>query len=143
MRRLPTLLLVIFAAWEVLCFSDNVQLLLGETRRLPALTWPATWQMFTSKATRQESLGFEGRYGEVWVPLPMHEWLTARWESGYRFERASNSGSRLRPFLVYACEHSGADEVRLRRRAWRRVLGAALQPEKDTKVETRGSRRCR
>jgi hypothetical protein len=142
MRPLPTLFLVLFGAWELVCWSDNVQLLTGQHRRFSAWTWPATWQMFTRKATWQESLTFEGRYGTEWVRLPMEEWLPSRWESGWRWEAAGQK-QEMRPFLVYACEASGAAEVRVVRHLWKRRLGSADQSERDPRVDVRGAHRCR
>ena len=141
-KFVPHLALILFGAWQVLCFSDNVQMLLDQPRRFPSVTWPATWQMFTRNSAKQESVFFEGRFDLVWVRLPMDEWLPARWESGFRWEAASKSPSRLPPFLAFACHHSSAEEVRMVRYRWPRKLGSSAQFVRDADVDVRGARRC-
>lgn len=142
-RFLAPVVLALFAGWELLCFSDNLQRLEKSPQRFPGVTWPATWQMFTFKASGQESLAFEGRFGSVWVPIPMEEWYPARWESGYRWEAAASQKARLQPFLQVACERSGATETRMVRHVWKRTLATAAQFEQNAKVDVRGTLACR
>jgi hypothetical protein len=99
--------------------------------------------MFTLEAKAQHAVWFEGKFDGVWVRLPMEEWLPAQWESGYRWERAYDDAARLRPFLTYACDRSGADAVRVQLHTWMRRNGRATQPEHASKEWTKGQLRCR
>ena len=136
-------LLVALASYELVCFSDNIQMLEHRPLRFADVTWPMIWQMFTLKSDGQENIWYEGRYGDVWVKLPMAEWFPAAWESGYRWERAASTRQRVGPYLEAACARSDADEVRAVRRVWKRRLGTAAQFARDANTTYKGARRCR
>jgi len=143
MRWSGTLLLVLFAGWELLCFADNARRLSDEPPLARAYTWPGRWQMFTHRAGTQHEYELWGHFDGVRAPLPTGEWLDARWETGERWVRAAQSERALAPFLDYACERSGADAVWLEERRWRRVPRTAAQFEVDADVTLGRSHLCR
>lgn len=134
--------LAILLAWQIFCVTESLRSKETGSARYPTLSWPATWHMFTARATRQARFTFEGRYGERWLRLPMEEWHPAAWESGYRWVRASGSATRLGPFLKAACESSGAERTRFVRETWRRRPETATQPAVKVDREVEAEIRC-
>ena len=146
--------LAIWTSYHVAGFLDQ-RVWMGDLRPSVVLgwnvLWPANFHMFTNRSTKHTEPVFEGFFPEPdgdqpagWRPLPMAEWYPARWESGYRWERPPvyKYSEASVPFLIAACEKSGALATRLVLEKWKARLGRMDQPKRNPTREARRDWDC-
>ncbi len=86
--------------------------------------------MFARADRRQTVLVFEGWTGGSWKRLPMEDRYPAKWESGFRWERAPvyRRRSRQIPFARAACSEFKPEKVRMSLWRWDKTIGSVEQP---------------
>lgn len=142
-RWLSLVLLVLFGAYQALCFVETYRDTAKMGKLLPPdISWPAGWRMFTLLDTWNTRLEFQGWDGEAWVRLPMERWFPAHWDSGHRWERSAGDALVLRAFLAEACERAPVTKARVVEMRWERTPGLVLQPENHRKETVRATWTC-
>lgn len=140
-------MVVLFALYQLRAVAGQWDVLPRELERKTDFVpyWPASWHMFTLKATHNIVYSFEHRMlGGEWQRTPMEEYLPFRWCHGHRWERGSLKRSRRlrRPFIWLACDRTGAHEVRVIRESWRITPGQQAQPPKRYDKQTLDGAAC-
>ncbi len=96
--------------------------------QLPKWAAPGVWQMFTLRDPTATLLVADARRGESWEAVDLPALFPTRWDSGYRFSRASfrRSPGRMEVLGASTCLRlpEPAEEVRFTEQRWRRVLGS-------------------
>lgn len=144
-RALAALVLTLWGAFHVAAFVDQREWI-GDLRPRDVVGlnvfWVGNFHMFTGQSTKHSEPVFQGYFPTAdengpagWRDLPMAEWYPARWESGYRWERPPvyKYDSARVPFLVAACQRSGAQSTRIVLDKWSMKLGTMEQPKKNAK----------
>jgi hypothetical protein len=133
-------MLVMFAAYQVLCFVEARTS--GESiipRSWHNFLWMANWKMFTHAGRQNTAVKIEGERDGRFRRLPMETWFPSTFGEGrYRWERSSvqRSASLQMIFLDAACKRAkNVTRTRMVRETWKRKLGRS--PERRGRVRRR------